>query len=162
MRAPVPDLPAAATPEARLAAYEALVHRRTTSVRGPTGGPQLPWPRALGTPPWGALAELENGASAPGTRYRVRMVRLAGPDELRREVARLTSVVTDRTSAVFYVGSRSMPRHVALVVPGDDGLAVYDPGYGRVQPLRTDELVEHRLDVGGWAVPWFVVEPVGG
>ncbi|MGB8384545.1 MAG: hypothetical protein WCG47_25455 [Dermatophilaceae bacterium] len=156
-----PDLPAAPTPEARLAAYEAIVHRRTTSLSSPTRGLQLPWPRAFGTPPWGALAELENGAAASGTRYRIRTLRLTGARELRRDVARLSRLVTDATPAVLYVGSRSMPRHVALVVPGEDGLAVYDPGYGRVVPLRADELAEHRLDVGGWAVPWFVVEPMG-
>lgn len=156
-----PDLPAAPTPEARLAAYEALVHRRTTSLSSPTRGLQLPWPRALGTPPWGALAELENGAAAPRARYRVRLLRLAGPHRLRQAVTRLTEAVAEGTPAVLYVGSRSMPRHVALIVPGDHGLAVYDPGFGIVEPLRTDELVEHRLDVGGWAVPWFVVEPMG-
>lgn len=156
-----PDLPDAPTPEARLAAYEVLVHRRTTSLRGPAGGSQVPWPRALGTPPWGALSELENGAAAAGTRYRIRGLRTAGPQELRRELARLATLVTDRTPAVLYVGGRSMPRHVALVVPGDNGLAVYDPGYGVVQPLRIDELVAHRLGIGGWVVPWFLVQPRG-
>ena len=156
-----PDLPAAPTPEARLAAYEAIVHGRTTSVRGPGGRLQAPWPRALGTPPWGAQAELESGAAAAGTRYRVRLLRLAGRRELGEAVARLTDVVAAGSPAVLYVGSRSMPRHVALVVPGETGPAVYDPGYGRVQPLRTDELVGHRLDIGGWAVPWFVIEPTG-
>ena len=49
-----------------------------------------------------------------------------------------------------------------LAEHGDDGLAVYDPGSGVVQPLRTDELVGHRLGIGGWAVPWFLVEPTPG
>ena len=91
----------------------------------------------------------------------MRLLRLAGRHRLRQAVTRLTEAVAEGTPAVLYVGSRSMPRHVALVVPGEDGLAVYDPGYGRVVPLRADELAEHRLDVGGWAVPWFVVEPMG-
>jgi hypothetical protein len=146
-------------PQARLAAYETTVHRRTTSVRGSGGRLQLPWPRALGTPPWGAKAELETTGSAPGSRYRVRLLRLAGRRRLRRTHARLSRVVALGAPAVLYVGSRGMPRHVALVVPGDDGLAVYDPGLGTVRPLRAEELARVGLDVGGWSVPWFVIEP---
>ncbi|MGV1007454.1 MAG: hypothetical protein ACOYBY_02460 [Dermatophilaceae bacterium] len=154
--------PAGSTPQARLAAYEAMVHRRTTSVRGPGGRLQPPWPRALGTPPWGAKAELEAGAAAAGSRYRVRMLRPAGRQERRRAVLRLATVVAPGAPAVLYVGSAGMPRHVALVVPAGSGLAVYDPGFGVVQPLRADDLLANRLDVGGWPVPWFVVEPARG
>ena len=45
--------------------------RRTNALVGAGGTLQLPWPRALGTPPWGARRELEFGAADPEADYDV-------------------------------------------------------------------------------------------
>ena len=44
---------------------------------------------------------------------------------------------------------------------GDRVLDVYDPGTGRVGHLRRDTVVERRMGLSGWQVPWFVVQPTG-
>lgn len=156
-----PALPDAPTPQARLAAYERIVHRRTTSVAGPAGRPQPPWPRSLGTPPWGARAELESVAAHPGVSYRVRFLRTLSPSGLGRVYEALRYAVRPGAPAALYVGSAGLPRHIGLVVRGEGDLLVYDPGFGRVTALAAADLTGHRLGVGGWDVPWFVVEPAG-
>ncbi|MBR7742839.1 hypothetical protein KC207_05975 [Phycicoccus sp. BSK3Z-2] len=158
-----PGSPPGETEAERFAAYERVVMRRTNGVRrgGPRVGP--PWPRSLGTPPWGARAELERGASTIGTRYRVDVVR--GLDEYRLVEAfdALVRVVAHGQPALLYVGNGLLPRHVVLVLPGDGDrmLDVYDPATGRVDHLRRDVVVHHRLRLSGWDVPWMVVRPTG-
>jgi hypothetical protein len=105
------------------------LHRLVTSV----AGAGLPWPRALGTPPWGAARLLTRWT---GCRHRIRVVRwrrttpeaLAGPEPV-----------------LVYVGSRWLPRHVLLVAQG----RVYDPARGTVAPAYD----------GRWRTTWLVVEP---
>ena len=50
-----------------------------------------------------------------------------------------------------------------LVLPGDGDrmLDVYDPATGRVDHLRRDTVVERRLGLSGWDVPWVAVRPTG-
>ena len=64
---------------------------------------------------------------------------------------------------MLYVGNAVAPRHVVLVLPGDGDrmLDVYDPGTGRVSHLRRDVVVEGRLGLSGWDVPWVAVRPTG-
>ncbi|MFT4288860.1 hypothetical protein [Nocardioides sp.] len=125
---------------------EALAtHRRLTSAADGLGGLQLPWPRALGTPPWAiarALGILE------GVRYRVRLARWTSRDD---EIA---EAVVDHPVAI-YVGSPALPRHVTLAIAAEgDGLRVYDPASGGLVTLARDS-----FRVAGWSVPWFVVLP---
>jgi hypothetical protein len=152
------------TERARFADYERLVMSRTNAVVGPGGRLQLPWPRALGTPPWGALGELEAGAAAPGTRYGMRVVRFAGPAALRGTFRQLVRVVGDGRPALLYVGDALTPRHVTLVLPasGDGVLDVYDPASGAVNTLDEDRYAARRLGLAGWPVPWVLVQPDGG
>ena len=63
------DVPDAHTVEQRFAAHEQVVARRTNALVGAGGRIQFPWPRALGTPPWGAIGELEYGAAVPWADY---------------------------------------------------------------------------------------------
>ena len=51
--------------------------------------------------------------------------------------------------AVLYIGSTWLPRHVTLVVPSEstDGLDVYDPASGQVEPLPADSFATRRLDM---------------
>ncbi|WP_128367923.1 hypothetical protein [Phycicoccus flavus] len=158
-----PGAPEGATEAERFAAYERVVMRRTNGVVAAGGGPSLPWPRALGTPPWGAKHELEYGAAKLGTRYTVDALR--GQDEYALVAAfdRLVDVVADGEPGLLYIGNRLLPRHVVLVLPGDGDrmLDVYDPATGRVDHLRRDTVVHHRLRLAGWDVPWLAVRPTG-
>lgn len=158
----LPGSPAGDTEAERFAAYERIVMRRTNGVFG-HGRPQPPWPRSLGTPPWGARRELEYGASTAGTRYDVATVRQLSAEGRREAFDHLVDVVAEGEPGLLYVGNRRLPRHVVLVLPGDGDrvLDVYDPGTGRVDHLRRDTVVEHRVALSGWQVPWFVVQPTG-
>jgi hypothetical protein len=151
-----PDGPDAS---ARAGAYERLVHRRTTAFTGPDGRLHLPWPRALGTPPWGVCRELESVAGA-GTRYRTVVVRALAPQGRARILRALADHVAADRPGVLYVGSSSLPRHVGLLVSSGAGMAVYDPGDGSVRDLDVTALATDRFKVGGWPVPWFVIGPV--
>lgn len=159
----LPGSPEGGTEAERFAAYERVVMRRTNGLLAGPHLVDLPWPRALGTPPWGAKRELEFGAATQGTRYDVAPVRQFSDAHLRGAFDRLVDVVAEGEPGVLYVGNAHLPRHVVLVLPGDGDrvLDVYDPGTGRVGHLRRDTVVERRLALSGWQVPWFIVQPTG-
>ena len=83
---PRAGLPNAADAGARFAAYERVVMRRTNGLWGAGGRPNVPWPRALGTPPWGAKRELEHGAAggAPACGVPVRPMVFCGKPSVVR------------------------------------------------------------------------------
>lgn len=120
-------------------------HQRLTGLRDARGRWQVPWPQALGTPPWAVAREL---ADATGTSYRTRTVRWRAPGPLPP----LTAV---------YVGSRWLPRHVVLVVGSgpDEELAVYEPASGRRIALPATGLGRSGTPLAGWRTVWFVVAP---
>ncbi len=165
----------------RFAEHEREVMDRTNGIRAAGGKLNVPWPRALGTPPWGAEKELEYGAARPGAAYEMRLVRLGSNDALRdayRDVARL---VRDGLPALLYIGNAWTPRHVTLVLPaagtsdshgdggggggGDGGgddhgeLDVYDPATGSVTELDPERFASRALGIAGWNVPWITVQP---
>jgi hypothetical protein len=147
---------------ARLAAYHALVHARTNALVGPGGRLQVPWPRALGTTPWGVCRELESGAADPGARYRVVPVRQVGEARLIALIQRLAGHLRPGRPGVLFVGNATLPRHVALLVPGPDGsVLVHDPGAGSVSEVDAAALADHRITVAGWTHPWFLIGPIG-
>ncbi len=114
-------------------------HAEVTGVRD-TGRAGLPWPRALGTPPWAVARRL--GATT-GRRWRT----------VRPDLARVAEVVQAGHPVPLFVGSRRLPRHVLLAVEdGPDGVRVYDPARGTVRPLA-DALRT------GWPRPWCAVLP---
>jgi hypothetical protein len=158
-----PGSPGGATEADRFAAYERVVMRRTNSLFA--GGHRLnvPWPRRLGTPPWGAMRELEYGAARIGTLYTIDVLHPGGEDDLVASFDTLVDVVAEGEPALLYVGSALSPRHVVLVLPGDGDrmLDVYDPASGQVDHLRRDTVVHRRLGLGGWNVPWVAVRPTG-
>ena len=149
------------TEQARFAEYERVVMGRTNALVGPGNRLQLPWPRALGTAPWGARRELEHGASAPGTRYRLRVLRFASAATLAATYRRLVHLVQEGRPALLYVGNAVAPRHVTLVLPGDGDtvLDVYDPATGTVMSLDEGRYMTRRLALAGWDVPWVLVQP---
>lgn len=127
-------------------------HRRLVGTVDPGGRAQLPWPPALGTPPWAvarALREIER------TRYVARVVRWS------RSAAFATTATAVATHPVaLYIGSPTLPRHVVLAVSaGSDGLSAYDPASGDLVTITQAAFVSARLRVAGWDVPWFAVLP---
>ena len=159
----LPGSPSGATQAERFAAYERVVMRRTNGLLAGGRRPNIPWPRRLGTPPWGALHELEYGASRLGTLYTLDVVRAHGEEALTAAFDTLVDVVAEGEPGLLYIGNTLTPRHVVLVLPGDGDrmLDVYDPGNGRVGHLRRDTVVQRRVGLSGWDIPWVVVRPTG-
>jgi hypothetical protein len=128
------------------------LHRQLTGASA-FGRAQLPWPRALGTPPWAV-------ARAMGEFSHVRYDTTLVPFHHRgRLFDRLADAVADRP-APFYVGDW-IPRHVVLAVaPTDGGVEVYNPAHGTLAEMTRADFEAGRLTTfGRWARPWFVVLP---
>jgi hypothetical protein len=153
------DAPAAA----RFGAVHRVLKRRTSA--GALLG--LPWPGALGTPPWGAARE----ARYPGVRWTHRPLddtdRRGAADELDRVVAWVSAGVP----VLLYSGgdggqglAAALPRHVVLAVGADDGaLEVFEPGRGAVVRARVPDLLagdRPQPALGGWRHLAWVVLPV--
>jgi len=127
------------------------MHRRTTGPVAVTGRLQLPWPRALGTPPWAVAGQL----SQPG---RARVVRWAW--RRRALLDLIDAQVAVGTTVPLYVGSRWLPRHVVLVTRADDEtLECYEPGRGRLVRLTRQSFIDGTLGLAGWTRPWCAVLP---
>lgn len=124
------------------------LHRRVTGPVDVGGRLQLPWPRVIGTPPWAVAGQL-------GAAYTTRPVL---PHRRERCYAAVLTALARQRPVVLFVGSRRLPRHVVLVLAGDERrLVVYDPGHGRVVEVPRDSFARAQLRVSGWDVPWFVV-----
>lgn len=127
-------------------------HRALTGTSGPTGGAQIPWPRALGTPPW-ALARRMAFTGVP---VRWRPARLSP----RPAYDRLLADVRTGLPVPIYVGSAWLPRHVVLALAADEEagtIEVYDPACGRLTEITATAFGGRRLGPSGWDVPWFVL-----
>ncbi|MDN5895519.1 MAG: hypothetical protein L0H93_16020 [Nocardioides sp.] len=134
----------------RFRAEVSAMHRRVTGPVDVRGQLQLPWPRALGTPPWAVARQLgasyETRTVLPGTRHVV-------------HDACLPALQENRPVALF-IGNRWLPRHVVLAVAGTgSGLSVYDPAGGRLVEVTRRAFVDAELRLSGWDIPWFVVAP---
>lgn len=124
-----------------------VTHRRITAPVG-DGGLQVPWPRALGTPPWALAREL-------GDR-RVRWIRTdpaAGYDAV-------VAATRTRQPVPVYVGNRWLPRHVVLALGEEAGrLRCYEPARGRLVDVSRADFGRARLGVAGWTHAWCAVLP---
>jgi hypothetical protein len=139
----------------RFAEEVLATHRTLTGVRDPRGRLQVPWPLALGTPPW-ALARALSTVSTPLGRYRTRA---AWPDRAGAFDGALAAVRAGRPVAL-YVGSRLLPRHVVLAYDEAGArLRCHEPAHGAVVDVDRSAWVAGRLRLAGWDVPWFVVAP---
>lgn len=134
-------------------------HVRTNRWYDASGSLQVAWPRALGTAPWALAQELTvtGGTSPPGTRHRVHPVSPRRRGEAYDDVV---AAVARGHAVPLYVGNRSLPRHVVLVVGGDDAaLTAYDPASGGRTTMTRDAFEGGELRVSGWSEPWFAVVP---
>ena len=129
------------------------MHRRATSITDGAGRLQVPWPRALGTPPWAVSHQLER---VTGLDHDVRP--LLGDRTAAYE--RMVAALRSGQPVPVYVGSRWLPRHVVLAVEAlDDGWRCYEPASGRLVDVTRRSFVEASLALAGWDRPWFVVLP---
>ncbi|WP_374458132.1 hypothetical protein [Nocardioides sp.] len=137
--------------QATFAREAASLHRRLTSLADVRGGWQVPWLRAVGTPPWAAARDLRLVTGVP---YAVHPVRLR-----RRVWPHLAAVAPDRP-VVVYVGSRLLPRHVVLVTAvEDDRATTYEPSSGRLVDVPRERWESGALRLAGWDLPWCVISP---
>ena len=138
------DVPDAQTVEQRFAAHEQVVARRTNALVGAGGRIQCPWPRALGTPPWGAIGELEYGAAVPWADYDIEWFRFVRRGTLEESYTSLQRRVRDGVRHATRLGNAACAADVerdeargALAVTRD-GLRQFDAhfadrgGYGPV------------------------------
>lgn len=127
------------------------LHRQVTGPIDARGALQLPWPRALGTPPWAVAHHLS--AIDPERTYAARLV-------VRRDRA-FDRLARAGAPSVLYVGSRWLPRHVVLVVAGTAAsLRIYEPSRGVLATVTREDFVASRLGLAGWRKPWFTVAPM--
>lgn len=148
------------SPDHRFADEVLATHVRTNRTRDALGRRRPGWPRALGTTPWAVARELEStgGTSPPGTRHRV--VTISSRQRDRAYDVVLGAVALGHAVPLF-VGNALLPRHVVLVVGGDDrALTAYDPASGRTARLPRDRFASGTLRVSGWSEPWFAVLPL--
>jgi hypothetical protein len=133
------------------------LHRQLTAPAA-HGRAQLPWPRALGTPPWAAARAM---TAWTGRAYRTTVLRWGDRAD---DLARLEAAVRDGLPCPVFIGSSWLPRHVVLVAGATaDGLAVFNPSSGAVVEVTRTAWTNGRLtSTGRWTVPWFAVLPAGG
>jgi len=145
----------AATMNPRAFATEVLaLHRQVTSV----SGSRIPWPRALGTPPWAVARAMSTYA---GVDYSTTVVLFRDRSTL---VTRMQAALSAGRPVPFYIGSRWMPRHVVLAVAGlPDGVTVYNPSHGTLVEMTASDFEASKLTtLGSWTKPWFVILPDRG
>ena len=125
-------------------------HRLLTSATSARDRFQVPWPRALGTPPW-ALANLLRAL----TDRHIATINARPRPEVSYEVVREN--VAERPVPV-YIGSRWLPRHVLLAFAEvGDALRVFDPAAGQLLTVPREHWQRHAVGVAGWSYFWFVV-----
>jgi hypothetical protein len=148
------------TLEDRFRQQSLAMHRLTSGFKDTGGGWQIPWPRALGTPPWALAREMTNEAGRKRTRYRALPIL---PRQRSSTFRRISSLAGAGHVVPLYVGNRWSPRHVVLVLPAagepQGDVRIYDPASGRRYPIAAADFVAARLDVAAWQVPWSVVVP---
>jgi hypothetical protein len=137
------------------------MHQRVTGPVDADGHLQVPWPRALGTPPWAVAHQMSStGGALPRVAHGVHATWLDRGAVFDRIVA---ATATGRPVPV-YVGNRWAPRHVVLFLglgPGGDAdaLRCYEPAGGRLVDVDRGSFVAARLGLAGWDRPWFTVLP---
>ncbi|QIX25887.1 hypothetical protein ncot_04190 [Nocardioides sp. JQ2195] len=127
------------------------VHRRVTGVADALGRSQLPWPQALGTPPWAVARELSVITDTP---YHSRLVL---PTARQRCLDSIEAAADGGHEVALYVGNAWLPRHVVLVLDGN--LTTYDPSCGRRVTFTRERFLGAHLSIAGWSHPWIAVLP---
>ena len=135
----------------RFGAEALAMHERVTGVADARGRAQLPWPKALGTPPWAVARQM---SAVSGTPYDSSAI---NPFNRRSALRKIVDATSFGHVVPLYVGSRWLPRHVVLVMTPE--LDVYEPSIGRRVRISEDDFVKGKLDLGGWPKAWISVLP---
>lgn len=154
----------AAGPAVRFGDLQEALKRRS-NARAVLG--LLPWPAALGTPPWGAVRV----ARFPGVAYRSVLVDDTRPTEVAVVLARAARALDRGVPVPLYTGgdaalglATAVPRHVVLLTARTpDGFTVYEPSTGRLLALTTDEVTSPRGPIpalGDWSHVCWALLPV--
>jgi hypothetical protein len=143
----------------RWARLEQAVLASTNRVSSGSGL-RLPWPRALGTPPWGLRDALDDLGRARGVRFEVVRVDGTRAGEVDTALRRVDAAVARGVPVPLYVGNGLTPRHVVLAVGTAPGwVDLYDPGHGGRTRVQREALRTGRARVSGWDLLWAVVAP---
>ncbi|MEP7160201.1 MAG: hypothetical protein ABI746_03785 [Dermatophilaceae bacterium] len=148
-------------PAERFARLERHIQRRTNSMLSYPGRVQPPWPRALGTSPWGALAELERHGAVDSSRYEMLVARHLDATALGQLFDNVVARLRPGSPALLYVGNELAPRHVCLMFrdSASGAVLVYEPSSGAVVLPSREAFARGRLALGGWDRAWFVLVP---
>lgn len=153
----------AEAPASRRFAAVHRVYKRRSTARALLG---LPWPAALGTPPWRAARV----ARFPGVVYGHHPLDDADRDALGVVLDKVGDAVDAGIPVPLYSGGdtargwpTAVPRHVVLAVGrADDGLRVFEPGKGRVVTATRAALLAGQGPqpaLGNWAHLVWVLPP---
>lgn len=149
------------TVEQRWHALQRAVHV-TVTERALLG---LPWPRSLGTPPWGA----RGAARFFGVRFRGAMVNDRDGSDMRVLIAHASAALRDGIPVLLYSSGDSkaglqavVPRHVVLLTRRiEGGFHVYEPGSGALHVLRDRQMsggTKSLAALGNWKrISWMVL-----
>lgn len=152
-RAAQPDYAVRVNDQSVFAREVTTLHRRITSMVDTSGGLQMPWVRAVGTPPWATARELRLITGQP---YDIHAVLRGG--EAWHWVAR----ATHQHPVAVYIGNVVTPRHVVLAIEASDaGAWTYEPSAGRMVLVSKARWQDGPLALAGWQRTWFVVAPSG-
>ena len=147
---------------ARHGALQRVVQHRSTA-RALLG---LPWPRSLGTPPWGAARE----ARFLDRSFGHRLVDDTAQAALGLVLGEVARVVDAGVPVPLYAGgdsargwSTALPPHVVLVVGrSDDTFRLWEPSAGAVVEVTRSALARGGVPLralGGWSHVMWVVLP---
>ena len=144
--------------------------QRAIKTRSNAGGlGPLPWPAALGTPPWGA----PRVARYPGATFSDVMIDDTDAAGFGALLDRADRALAAGVPVPLFTGgdlasgvATAVPRHVVLLTgssaaPGSDRYAIFEPASGAVHVLSRTELLAPagaRSALGGWShVCWAVL-----
>lgn len=149
--------------ERRWRALQRAVH--TESNRH--GLAMLPWPRALGTPPW----RVDNVTRVAGLRFDTALVDDSSVDDVEAMVTHASAALRESIPVPMYTGGDSrtgiaamVPRHVVLLTSVRDHVfQVYEPSSGEVRELAAAAWFQDgstRPALGHWSRICCLVLPV--
>ncbi len=132
--------------EQRFRSQQHAVHEALTrKALGP-----VPWPRALGSPPWALAAFLNRFPNLTGAHYGWVPVDSSDPVHLRRCLDAVLRGVTAGVPVPVYVG-RHVDRHVVLAISArNEAVVVYDPAAGAVVDVPLADWETGRVGIAGW------------
>ena len=125
----------------RWAVLERSVQSSTNRALSTTAGTRLrlPWPIALGTPPWGLRDALDDLGRARGVRFQVLRVDGADPDDVGTALGRVRATVARGIPVPLYVGNRCSRGTWCSPSPRVDGAGSAAGTDGRRATARADQ-----------------------